>query len=129
MSTHTLDDTPNLKRKGITSIYTSTGISAALPSANGLQNLLRKYPEITTSFKYSEVIRYNTEHHIKTIGPPTQELPRRLRTENYKIAKSECQHVLNLGIIRQYSSPYASFAFAHGGKTRGGYLEVLWRFP
>lgn len=48
MSTHSLDDkTTKLKKKRITSIYTQTGISSTFPAANGLHDLLRKYPDIS----------------------------------------------------------------------------------
>ena len=40
--------------KGITSIYQSTGICAAMPDANGLQELITKFPTLTTPFKHSD---------------------------------------------------------------------------
>ncbi|CAE1269164.1 unnamed protein product [Acanthosepion pharaonis] len=109
MSSLSLEDkTTNITRKGITSIYTSTCISATLPEANGMQDLLQKYSQITTPFRYTETVRHNAEHHIDTTGPPTHSSPRRLRPDKYKLAKDEFQHMLDLGIIRPSSSPYSS---------------------
>ncbi|CAE1281578.1 unnamed protein product [Acanthosepion pharaonis] len=72
MSSLSLEDkTTNITRKGITSIYTSTCISATVPEANGMQDLLQKYSQITTPFRYTETVRHNAEHHINTTGPPT----------------------------------------------------------
>ncbi|CAE1167123.1 Retrovirus-related Pol polyprotein from transposon opus,Retrovirus-related Pol polyprotein from transposon 297 [Acanthosepion pharaonis] len=102
------DKTTNITRKGITSIHTSTCISATLPEANGMQDLLQKYSQITTPFRYTETVRHNAEHHIDTTGPPTHSSPRRLRPDKYKLAKDEFQHMLDLGIIRPSSSPYSS---------------------
>ncbi|CAE1318539.1 unnamed protein product [Acanthosepion pharaonis] len=109
MSSLSLEDkTTNITRKGITSIYTSTCISATLPEANGMQDLLQKYSQITTPFRYTENVRYNAEHHIDITGPPTHSSPRRLWPDKYKLAKDEFQHMLDLGIIRPSSSPYSS---------------------
>ncbi|CAE1306093.1 unnamed protein product [Acanthosepion pharaonis] len=109
MSSLSLEDkTTKITRKGITSIYTSTCISATLPEANGMQDLLQKYSQITTPFQYTETVRHNAEHHIDTTGPPTHSSPRRLRPDKYKLAKAEFQHMLDLGIIRPSSSPYSS---------------------
>ncbi|CAE1272697.1 unnamed protein product [Acanthosepion pharaonis] len=109
MSSLSLEDkTTNITRKGITSIYRSTCISATLPEANGMQDLLQKYSQITTPFRYTETVRHNAEHHIDTTGPPTHSSPRRLRPDKYKLAKDEFQHMLDLGIIKPSSSPYSS---------------------
>lgn len=79
MSSRTLEDpTTNFSKKGICSNYNSTGISAALPAANGLRDLLKKYPEITTPFRYTESVRHSAEHRIETTGQPTSSSPRRL---------------------------------------------------
>ncbi|CAE1295394.1 unnamed protein product [Acanthosepion pharaonis] len=109
MSSLSLEDkTTNITRKEITSIYTSTCISATLPEANGMQDLLQKCSEIATPFRYTETVRHSAEHHIDTTGPPTHSFPRRLRPDKYKLAKDEFQNMLDLGIIRPSSSPYSS---------------------
>lgn len=55
-----------------------------------------------------EPILHNAEHRIQTTGPPVHSLPRHLHLDKYKTAKTKFQHVLDLGIIRASSSPYAS---------------------
>ncbi|CAE1162053.1 unnamed protein product [Acanthosepion pharaonis] len=106
MSSLSLEDkTTNITRKGITSIYTSTGISATVPEANGMQDLLQKYSQITTPFQYTETIHHNAEHHIDTTGPPTHSSPRRLRPDKYKLAKDEFQHMLDLGFFFSFFIP------------------------
>ena len=101
MATRSLvDGNTELTAKGITSIYKSTGICAAIPDANGLQELIKKCPTLTSSFKHSDEVRRTVKHYITTTGPPT------LHPEKYKIAKDEFQHMLQLGIIRPLSSLY-----------------------
>ncbi|CAE1289134.1 Retrovirus-related Pol polyprotein from transposon opus,Retrovirus-related Pol polyprotein from transposon 297,Retrovirus-related Pol polyprotein from transposon gypsy [Acanthosepion pharaonis] len=73
-----------------------------------MQDLLQKYSQITTPFRYTETVRHNAEHHIHTTGPPTHSSPRRLGPDKYKLAKAEFQHMLDLGMIRPSSSPYSS---------------------
>ncbi|CAE1290041.1 unnamed protein product [Acanthosepion pharaonis] len=101
------DETTNITKKGITSIYTSTGISATLPEANGMQDLLQNHSQITTPFRYTETVCHNAEHNIYTTDPPTHSSPRRLSPDKYKLAKAEFQHMLDLGIIRPSSRPYS----------------------
>ena len=109
MATRSLvDGNIELTAKGFTSIYKSTGICAAIPDANGLQELITKFPTLTTPFKHSDEIRHTAKHYIITPRPPTHASPRRLHPEKYKIAKDEFQHMLQLGIIRPSSSPYSS---------------------
>lgn len=43
MATHSLiDSNTKLEAKGITSLYTSTGISSVIPTANGVHELIKK---------------------------------------------------------------------------------------
>lgn len=76
--------------RGVTSKYTSTGISAALPVANYLQVIIKKYPEIVIPFSYTEPVRHNAEHKIKTTRPPVYYSPRRLRPKKKKLNFSTC---------------------------------------
>ena len=43
--------------------------------------------------------------HITTRGQPVHSKPRRLNPDKLKIAKAEFKHMLDLGIIRPWSSP------------------------
>ena len=109
MATRSLVDcSTELTAKGIPSIYQSTGICAAIPDANGLQELITKFPTLTTPFKHSDEVRHTAKHYITTSEPPTHASPRRLHPEKYKVAKDEFQHMLQLGIIRPSSGPYSS---------------------
>ena len=51
---------------------------------------------------------HSTTHHIETTGAPVFSRPRRLPVDKVKAAKAEFNHILQLGIIRPSSSPWAS---------------------
>ena len=47
-------------------------------------------------------------HHITTTGPPPFSRPRRLAPDRCQNAKQEFEHMLSLGIIREFSSNFSS---------------------
>ena len=109
MSTHPLiDSNIKLTANGITSLYTSTAINSAKPTANGLQELMKKCPTLTTPLKHTGYIHHTTKPCHTTTRPHTYASLSRLRPEKYKIVKDELQHILQLGIIRPSSSSYSS---------------------
>ncbi|GFU30423.1 transposon Ty3-I Gag-Pol polyprotein [Trichonephila clavipes] len=57
---------------------------------------------------FSQEVKHNIKHFIETSGPPDFAKPRRLAPDHLKIAKSEFQHMLNLGHVRPSKSNYAS---------------------
>ncbi|CAE1292464.1 Retrovirus-related Pol polyprotein from transposon opus [Acanthosepion pharaonis] len=76
--------------------FTKTNSSVTLRAANG------------TNIKTFEPVKHSTAHRIRTTEQPVYSKPRRLAPGKYKIARTEFQHMLDLGIIRPSSSPYAS---------------------
>ncbi|GFX18045.1 retrovirus-related Pol polyprotein from transposon opus [Trichonephila clavipes] len=71
-------------------------------------DLLKSYPSITRLPDPTQPIKHNTVHFIKTNGPPVVAKPRRLTPDRLAIAKSEFQHMMQLGHLRPSSSNYAS---------------------
>ncbi|GBN54786.1 Transposon Tf2-9 polyprotein [Araneus ventricosus] len=71
-------------------------------------DVLREFPEIVKPPSFSQEIKHNVKHFIETSGPPIFSKPRRLAPDRLKIAKSEFQHMLDLGHIRPSKSNYAS---------------------
>ena len=72
------------------------------------QILLRSYPELTNLNFVVSKSTHETTHHIETTGAPVFSRPRRLPADKLKAAKAEFNHMLQLGIIRPSSSPWAS---------------------
>ncbi|GFS67430.1 transposon Tf2-9 polyprotein [Trichonephila clavipes] len=70
--------------------------------------VLREFPEIVKPPSFSQEVKYNIKHFIETSGPPVFAKTRRLAPDRLKIAKSEFQHMLNLGHVRPSKSNYAS---------------------
>ncbi|GFX06805.1 transposon Tf2-9 polyprotein [Trichonephila clavipes] len=56
---------------------------------------------------FSQEVKHNIKHFIETSGPPVFAKARRLAPDRLKIAKSEFQHMLNLGHVRPSKSNYA----------------------
>ncbi|CAH8608971.1 unnamed protein product [Schistosoma mattheei] len=72
------------------------------------QPLLDKYPGIQQTQPKLPCVTSNVTHHITTTGPPVFSKARRLAPEKLRLAKNEFDHMMDLGIIRPSSSPYAS---------------------
>ncbi|CAH8578282.1 unnamed protein product [Schistosoma bovis] len=72
------------------------------------QPLLDKYPGIQQTQPKLPCVTSNVTHHITTTGPPVFSKARRLAPEKLRLAKNEFDHMIDLGIIRPSSSPYAS---------------------
>nr|VZI15659.1 unnamed protein product [Spirometra erinaceieuropaei] len=71
-------------------------------------SLLRQFPRLTNPSFREVDIKHTVTHHISTNGPPKSCRPRRLAPNHLKIAKAEFEHMLELGIIRQSDSCWAS---------------------
>ncbi|BHF84866.1 hypothetical protein SprV_1002801800 [Sparganum proliferum] len=71
-------------------------------------SLLRQFPRLTNPSFRDVDIKHTVTHHISTTGPPKSCRPRRLAPDRLKIAKAEFEHMLELGIIRQSDSCWAS---------------------
>lgn len=70
--------------------------------------LLKSFPQITQPQRKLPAATHNIEHHIVTSGQPVFAKPRRLAPSMLKAAKAEIQSLLDAGICRPSSSPWAS---------------------
>ena len=103
-----IDAVIHLHINGITSpLPALSPVYAALPSTP-FTKIPQEYPDITRPTTKQTAVKHNVAHHIFTRGPPCSPQPRRLAPERLKVAKDEFQHMLDLGIIRPSSSPWAS---------------------
>ena len=98
----------HLRINGITSSLPALSpVYAALPSTP-FTKIFQEYPDITRLTTKETAVKHNVAHHIVTRGPPCSARPRRLPSERLKDAMDEFRHMLDLGIIRPFSSPWAS---------------------
>jgi len=88
----------------------SLTLSTIPPPKDQFQELLEEFPKITggPQLLFLPPVTTNIRHHILTKGPPITCRPRRLSPAMLKIARKEIQYLLQLGIIRPSSSPWAS---------------------
>ncbi|CAE1285390.1 unnamed protein product [Acanthosepion pharaonis] len=101
------DSTTKLSNRGIVSQLTSTELRIAVPRDNPIQDIWDKFPSLIQPFTYTEPVKHSTVHRIRTTEQPVYSKPLRLAPDKYEIARAEFQHMLDLGIIRPSSSPYA----------------------
>lgn len=111
--------TVDIKKRRIidttSSIYSSTiEKPAAYQSINSLvlnskfHGILAKFPNLAGATPLSPPVNHDVLHHIITSGPPVFERARRLAPAKLKAAKAEFQALVEAGICRPSSSPWAS---------------------
>ncbi|CAH8604747.1 unnamed protein product [Schistosoma rodhaini] len=84
------------------------GVRIMKPVNNIFNDILTEYQCITKSDYQKEGNPQLVQHHITTTGPPTRARARRLPPNKLQFAKREFEHMMQLGIIRQSNSPWAS---------------------
>nr|VZI02142.1 unnamed protein product [Spirometra erinaceieuropaei] len=75
---------------------------------NPSRQLLAKYPGLTRPNFSTPIPQHDVVHRIRTTGPPAISQPRSLVPARLSAANAEFEHMLQMGIIRQSESPWAS---------------------
>ncbi|BHF60762.1 hypothetical protein SprV_0100372800 [Sparganum proliferum] len=101
------DTTTTLFTVGIAVSEPSVSIQLTVPSSP-FADTLKDYPSLTKPCQFTEEVQHTVKHHIITTGQPVYAHPRRLHPEKLRKARNEFEHMMNLGIIRPSSSPWAS---------------------
>ena len=117
-----IDTTTNHAVNGILTHHESdTPVSLKMLQSTGTRfdALIRDYPTITQPVYDTASVKHRVTHHIETKGPPVVARPRRLAPDRLEIAKSEFEHMLELGIIRPSKSNWASPLHMVAKKTAG----------
>ena len=70
-------------------------------------SILLDFPELTRPF-VNVPVKHDVVHHIVTTGPPVFSRTRRLSPERLEIARSEFEHMLDMGIIQPSCSNWSS---------------------
>ena len=83
-------------------------LDAISSSDNPYNQLLAKFPNITTPDFTQQTSKHGIEHFITTTGPPVHAKARRFPPDKLQAAKAEFSRMEEMGIIRQSSSPWAS---------------------
>lgn len=85
-----------------------SGSVKAINTADPYHQILARYPDITKPESFKNTPKHNVVHHIITQGPPVFEKPRPLNPQKYKAAKQEFERMMDLGICRPSTSPWAN---------------------
>ncbi|BHF73832.1 hypothetical protein SprV_0401691600 [Sparganum proliferum] len=101
------DTTTTLFTVGIAVSEPSVSIQLTVPSSP-FADILKDYTSLTKPCQFTEEVQHTVKHHIIITGQPVYAIPRRLHPEKLRIARNEFEHMMNLGIIRPSSSPWAS---------------------
>ncbi|PIK40292.1 transposon Ty3-G gap-Pol polyprotein [Apostichopus japonicus] len=115
-----VDSTTNISISG--SVANVSPVSPSLSSVGAsapYHAILARFPNISKPCFLERSVKHGITHHIETKGAPTVARPRRLAPDRLKIAKQEFEHMLQLGIIRPSSSPWASPLHMVPKKTPG----------
>ncbi|PIK50429.1 hypothetical protein BSL78_12668 [Apostichopus japonicus] len=115
-----VDSTTNFSISG--SVANVSPVSPSLSSVGAsapYHEILARFPNISKPCFLERSVKHGITHHIETKGAPTVARPRRLAPDRLKIAKQEFEHMLQLGIIRPSSSPWASPLHMVPKKTPG----------
>ncbi|UYV80191.1 hypothetical protein LAZ67_18001967 [Cordylochernes scorpioides] len=112
---------PDIKGKFIIDSLTKLRKRASIRNFNSLSlkysinsyedkflNILSHYPSLTNPPSYSTPVKHSVTHHITTKGQLTFSKPRRLNPEKFKIAKSEFEHMMELGLCKRGDGAWAS---------------------
>ncbi|BHF60511.1 hypothetical protein SprV_0100347600 [Sparganum proliferum] len=101
--------TTNLTVRGVASADASRQLAVLDPEPeNPFRQLLAKYPALTRPNFSSFIPPHDFVHHIRTTGPHVFSRPRRLAHARLAAAKAEFEHMLQMSIIPQSESPWAS---------------------
>ncbi|XP_076278431.1 uncharacterized protein LOC143208168 [Lasioglossum baleicum] len=82
-------------------------IGSILPSSR-FAMIIAEFPDVFGASPIAPTKSADVFHHILTTGPPVSERPRRLNPEKLKAAKHEFKALVEAGICRPSSSPWAS---------------------
>lgn len=88
--------------------YGSFPTVMSISPADKFHRIISEFPELTSNSICSKSRPHDIRHYIITTGPPVAERPRRLHPDKYKVAKAEFEYMLEQGICRPSSSPWAS---------------------
>nr|VZH96746.1 unnamed protein product [Spirometra erinaceieuropaei] len=102
-----IDTTTRLFTIGIAASELSVSIQSTGPSSS-FAGILKDYPSLIKPWQFTAKVQHTVKHHIITTGQPVHVHPRRLHPKKLRIARNEFEHMMNLGIIRPSSSPWAS---------------------
>ena len=97
-----------LRLRGIQSTTPSPHPVFHVPASTPYTDLLRKFPDLSRPCYDASTVKHSVTHQIRTTGPSVFCRPRRLAPDHLKIAKSEFDHMLQLGIIRASDSSWSS---------------------
>ena len=99
-----IDTITGLSLNGLHSTTVSPRPVFHFPASTPYTDLLQKFPNISRPCYNESAVKHSITHHIRTTGPSVFCRSRCLAPDRLKIAKSEFDHMLQLGIIHASDS-------------------------
>ena len=103
-----IDTVTGLSLCGIQSTAPSPHPILHFPVSTSYTDLLRKFQDIFRPCYQDSAVKHSVIHHICTTGPPVFCRPWHLSPDHLLVAKSEFNHMLQLGIICAFNSSWSS---------------------
>lgn len=103
-----IDSTTSLATKASLKYDSVYSLKPYIKRSDQYTDLLKQFPSITSEPDYTKLARHNTVHHIETKGNLPFCRPRRLDPIKFKIAKTEFEYLVKIGVCRPSSSASAS---------------------
>lgn len=102
-----VDTTTTLQVKAVFCNTSTQRLEPCFPRSR-FTDILKQYPELTVPANFNAEVKHNVVHRIEVVGQPVYSKARRLTPDRLNIAKTEFEHMLDIGIIRPSASNYSS---------------------
>lgn len=105
---HRLVDPSSSASVNTNAAYIKDPIICVVSQPQSWTNIIAEFPDIMRESPVPAKFSHSTEHTLSTSGPPLFARPRRLSSEQYKVARKEFDFMCQKGICRPSNSPWAS---------------------
>ena len=78
------------------------------PQLEQMQSMIKEHSNVFLAKDMKIEVKVSITHKIETAGEPFKEAPQRLGAAQREILTKEVRNMINIGVIKKSSSPWAS---------------------